>query len=257
MVRYGIATAIASASVLMATQAAAADDWKTDGPTCKGAYDAIAKQKESLLILSPAAKATPNFEKIDFAARAVSPELTRSIRPYEVDMWTLYSQNFEMIILKGSIDGAPKYIYEVLGVAARCDVAFGLKPVLGPVGPPPPAPPPPPKPAPPKPAPPKAAPLPALPAMTDKSCAVAYLALSYGNQANPPLATALLQRADAAGARYLAANPKTVRETFGREVSLAAEARVRAIMIDKTASPEPLFAEMRACDGRYGLPPPQ
>jgi|GEM_PF-3664988 len=253
MVRYGIATAIASALVLMASQAAAADDWKTDGPTCKGAYDAIAKQKESLLILSPAAKATPNFEKIDFAARAVSPELTRSISPYEVDMWTLYSQNFEMIILKGSIDGAPKYIYEVLGVAARCDVAFGLKPVLGPVGPPPPPPPPAPPP-PPKPAPPKAAPPPALPVMNDKSCAVAYLALSYGNQANPPLATALFQRADGALLKFLGANPKLDGPTVGKEIQAAAAARVTAIMIDKKAPAEPLFAELRACDARYGLP---
>jgi hypothetical protein len=90
--------------------------------------------------------------------------------------------------------------------------------------------------------------------MNDKSCAVAYLALSYGNQANPPLATALFQRADGALLKLLGANPKLDGPTVGKEIQAAAAARVTAIMIDKKAPAEPLFAELRACDARYGLP---
>ena len=63
-------------------------------------------------------------------------------------------------------------------------------------------------------------------------------------------------REEPAGGRYLAANPNTDRQAFITETRGAAEARVKAILIDKKAPVEPLFAEVVACDQRYGLPPP-
>ena len=39
-----------------------------------------------------------------------------------------YSQNFVMMLLKGSIDSDPRPIRTVLDLAARCDAKFGFKP---------------------------------------------------------------------------------------------------------------------------------
>lgn len=254
MVRLGLGVVVL---LLAGSPALAAEDWKSDGPTCQGVYDALHKQKSSLMTLSAEARATPNFDKIDFDARASAPEVDKAVADYQSSDWEVYSQNFEMMLLKGSIDSDPKPILEVLRLAARCDTAFGLKPPLGPVPsmaapvkPPPPKAPPPVAKAPPPPA-------AKAPVVDDKSCAVAYLALSYGNQGNPPLAGVFFQRADGALLRYAGTNPKLDRLAIGKEVQAAAETRVKAILIDKTAPAEPLFAEMRACDGRYGLPPPQ
>jgi hypothetical protein len=222
-----------------------AQEWQADGTTCTGAYDALHQRKADLLLMSADARNAVNLDKIDFDSRASDPKLMADVPDYQQGDWEMYSQNFVMMLLKGSIDSDPKPIRTVLDVAARCDAKFGFKPALSLAVV-----------AAPKPPPlaPKAPP--ALPVVNDKICAVSYLALSYGNQANPVLAQALLQRADGAGGRHLAANPGTNQQAFVGETQAAANARVKAILIDKKAPVEPLFAEVMACDARYGLPPP-
>lgn len=244
-----VAVSAVSPAPVMARQSQAAAN---DAMTCMGAYGALGKLRDNLAVTNPDLKDIPNFISIDFAARKAELQRRASFDATQVAS----NESAAISLLTGGvINNDPGQIQRVLDTVARCDAVFGFRPQLGQVqgtapsaggGPTAPAP------AAPSPMAPAApAPAPAAPStVDDRACAVAYLALSWGNSANPTLAKALLDRALASGGKYMAANPKLTVPDVQTDIQTAAKARLDPIVAG--GSPDSLFADVRSCDAKYG-----
>ncbi len=234
--------------------------------TCMGAYGALGKLRDNLAVTNPDLKDIPNFSGVDFSARKVELQRRTAFDAAQVNA----NESAAITLLtSGVINSDPASIQRVLDTVARCDAVFGFRPQLGQVqgGTSAPAEPPEPSPltirstpaAPTPPPQPAAAPPPAaLPpsATDDRSCAIAYLALSWGNGANPTLAKALLDRALTSGGKYMASNPKLAVPDVQADIQTAAKARLDPI-VTGAAGPESLFADVHACDTKYGYGVPE
>ncbi|MDQ0462300.1 hypothetical protein QO010_000048 [Caulobacter ginsengisoli] len=259
-----VAVSAVSPAPLMARQSAAAS---ADAATCMGAYGALGKLRDNLAVTNPDLKDIPNYASIDFSARKTELQRRTAFDPATVNA----NESAAITLLTGGvIDNDPSRIQRVIDTVSRCDSVFGFRPQLGqvqgavaPSAPAPTAPlitatpiaPAAPPPAAPKPKPGQPAP-PVVSAMDDRSCSVAYLALSWGNSANPTLAQALLDRAKAAGAKYMAAKPSLAVGDVQTDIQTAAKARLDPI-VDGTSGPETLFADVRSCDAKYGYGIPE
>jgi hypothetical protein len=255
-----VAVSTLSPAPLLARQSAAAS---ADATTCMGAYGALGKLRDNLAVTNPDLKDIPNFTGVDFSARKTELQRRTSFDATQVAS----NESAAISLLTGGvINNDPAQIQRVLDTVSRCDAVFGFRPQLGQVqgavttvaGPEPttPAPVPPAAvaPAPITPAPPPAAPTASV--MNDRGCAIAYLALSWGNGANPTLAQALLDRAKASGAKYMAANPKLAVTDVQADIQTAAKAILDPIVAG-TGGPEQLFADVRSCDAKYGYGVPE
>lgn len=250
-----VAAATVSPAPVLARQSSAAAN---DAMTCMGAYGALGKLRDNLAVTNPDLKDIPNFTAIDFSARKVELQRRTSFDATQVAS----NESAAITLLTGGvINNDPGQIQRVLDTVARCDAVFGFRPQLGqvqgattdtPAAPPPIAP------RAVTPGAPAAPPPPARTAastMDDRACAVAYLALSWGNSANPVLAKSLLDRALASGGKYMAANPKLTIEAVQTDIQNAAKARLDPIVAG--GSPDSLFADVRSCDVKYGYGVPE
>lgn len=246
-----VAVSAVNSAPVMARQSQAAAN---DAMTCMGAYGALGKLRDNLAVTNPDLKDIPNFIGIDFAARKAELQRRTSFDATQVAS----NESAAITLLTGGvINNDPSQIQRVLDTVARCDAVFGFRPQLGQVqGTAPAAGGDTPAPAPVAPTPVAPAPAPSAPStMDDRACAVAYLALSWGNGANPTLAKALLDRALASGGKYMAANPKLTVSDVQTDIQTAAKARLDPIIAG--GSPDSLFADVRSCDAKYGYGVPE
>jgi hypothetical protein len=246
-----------SPAPLLARQSSAS----ADAMTCMGAYGALGKLRDNLAVTNPALKDIANFTSIDFSARKVELQRRTAFDATQVNA----NEGAAITLLTGGvINNDPDSIQRVIDTVSRCDSVFGFRPQLGqvqgglaPLAPEPLAPAPIAPIAPPAaPRPKAAAPTPVTPSvMDDRSCSVAYLALSWGNNSNPTLSAALLERAKTAGAKYMAAKPSLAIADVQSDIQAAAKARLDPI-VDGTSGPDQLFADVRSCDAKYsyGIP---
>lgn len=248
MRRFALMILACAFAGLAARAQAGAEEWKSDAETCSGLYGALEERKASMAQIN-AAVAKSNLASIDWAARkaGLQAKLQEQIKP------KLYQDNFNMMVLKDTIDGTTEGMATVLDLSQRCDAAFGFKPsfAFAPKPAPTPAPPPAPKPAAPAPAPAK---------VSDLDCAVRYLTLAAGLQANSIDQQGYMGRANAAGGRQAAANPSVTPAVLAGQIEIQAKARGEKILA-KQATLQSLITDIRACDAQYGYPltpyPPQ
>lgn len=256
-----VAAATVSPVPVLARQSQAAAN---DAMTCMGAYGALGKLRDNLAVTNPDLKDIPNFTGIDFSARKVELQRRTSFDATQVAS----NESAAITLLTGGvINNDPGQIQRVLDTVARCDAVFGFRPQLGqvqgattsttasPTAPTAPLPIAPGAVTPGAPAAPAGPARTAASTMDDRACAVAYLALSWGNSANPVLAKSLLDRALASGGKYMAANPKLTIEAVQADIQNAAKARLDPIVAG--GSPDSLFADVRSCDVKYGYGVPE
>lgn len=260
-----VAVSAVSPAPLMARQSGPAGPGASaDAMICMGAYGALGKLRDNLAVTNPDLKDVPNFIGIDFSARKAELQRRSSFDAAQVSA----NESAAITLLTGGvITNDPSQIQRVIDTVSRCDAVFGFRPQLGqvqggtalpaapePLAPIAPAAPPPAAPV--APVAPTAPAVPAPSAMNDRGCAIVYLALSWGNGANPTLGQALLDRAKASGAKYMAANPKLTIPDVQTDIQTAAKARLDPI-VDGTTGPESLFADVRSCDVKYGYGAPE
>lgn len=246
-----VAVSAASPAPLLARQSSGVT---SDAVTCMGAYGALGKLRDNLAVASPDLKAIPNFTAIDFSARKAELQRRTSVDAAQA---SAAESTAISLLTSGVLNNSPDQVQRVLDTVARCDAVFAFRPQLGQVqtGGPSVAAPSAPEPAPaPTPAPlpvaPTAPPASTVSTMDDRGCAIAYLALSWGNSANPTLAASLLERAKTSGSKYMAANPKLTIPDVQSDIQTAAKARLDPIVAG--GSPDSLFADVRSCDAKYG-----
>lgn len=249
-----VAVSAVSPAPLMARQSSGVT---SDAVTCMGAYGALGKLRDNLAVTSPDLKAIPNFTAIDFSARKAELQRRTSVDAAQA---SAAESTAISLLTSGVLNNNPDQVQRVLDTVARCDAVFAFRPQLGQVqngGPsvtapaaPGPVPTPLPAPLPVTPTAPPSPPPASVSAMDDRGCAVAYLALSWGNSANPTLAAALLERAKTSGSKYMAGNPKLSVTDVQNDIQTAAKARLDPIIAG--GSPDSLFADVRSCDAKYG-----